>query len=401
MYWDISWPWLTLGNAFARFPSWAQWYEYTGAFGGSLWILGVNFMFFEALQLYRKSAPEYTRKIMFALGMVVAPLLISFAMYFSYKLPDGTVEVAVVQPNFEPHFEKFLIPEKEQLERFIHLSDSIVTESTEYLVFPETSFGMIHLNRLEQDYSIDKLRNFTDKYPNLKLVTGASTYRSFSREDDHPAAIRAIPRQNDTLYVDVQNSALQIQAGEDIPVYFKSKLVPGAELFPFRKFMPFLKPIVDMLDGSLEGHTKQKSRTVFVSESGVVAPVICYESVYGSFVGEYIQKGANLIFIVTNDGWWDNTAGHKQHLQFASLRAIEHRRPIARSANTGISCFINERGDILQATKYEETIAISGKLMPGDKKTFYTQWGDLIARISLFLFLLSIALRITSKYRKN
>ena len=89
-----------------------------------------------------------------------------------------------------------------------------------------------------------------------------------------------------------------------------------------------------------------------------MAPVICYESVYGEYSTGYIKKGAQAIFIMTNDGWWDNTAGHRQHLYFASLRAIEARRAIARSANTGISAFVNQRGDILQPTRYDEPIAI-------------------------------------------
>ena len=80
--------------------------------------------------------------------------------------------------------------------------------------------------------------------------------------------------------------------------------------------------------------------------------MICYESVYGE-----VKLGVtNLLAIITNDGWWKNTAGYKQHFQYARLRAIEQRKSIVRSANTGISAVINARGDILQKSKWDEAI---------------------------------------------
>lgn len=86
-----------------------------------------------------------------------------------------------------------------------------------------------------------------------------------------------------------------------------------------------------------------------------VAPSICYESVYGDFMSEYIRKGAEVICIITNDGWWGNTPGHKQHLSYAKLRAIETRKQVIRCANTGISGFIDEFGNISQAQPYWES----------------------------------------------
>ena len=101
-----------------------------------------------------------------------------------------------------------------------------------------------------------------------------------------------------------------------------------------------------------------------------------------------------MIFIITNDGWWGNTAGHKQHLHYASLRAIETRRSIARSANTGISAFINQRGDIEQATEYWEPAVIQGTIRANDQMTFYGRHGDYLARtaawLSVFVFLAAL-----------
>jgi apolipoprotein N-acyltransferase len=107
-----------------------------------------------------------------------------------------------------------------------------------------------------------------------------------------------------------------------------------------------------------------------------------------------VRKGANVLFIITNDGWWGNTPGHKQHLSFASLRAIETRRSIARSANTGVSCFVNQRGDIQQATKYWERDVIRQEINLNSKITFYTRFGDYFGRISSFISVLFILLAI-------
>ncbi|MEZ4955756.1 MAG: hypothetical protein R2825_19500 [Saprospiraceae bacterium] len=93
--------------------------------------------------------------------------------------------------------------------------------------------------------------------------------------------------------------------------------------------------MVDALGGALEGHGISHQRKAFVSSSGKVAPVICYESVFGDYHAGYIRGNVKAIFIVTNDGWWDNSPGFKQHLKFASLRAIETRkcRPLRQCWN--------------------------------------------------------------------
>ena len=107
-------------------------------------------------------------------------------------------------------------------------------------------------------------------------------------------------------------------------------------------------------------------------------PVICYESIYGEFVTEYVRKGAQFLAIITNDAWWGNTAGHKQLLSYARLRAIENRRSIVRSANTGISAVINPKGEITDKLPYDTKGVLKAKFSPANKITFYTQYGDLL-----------------------
>ena len=102
----------------------------------------------------------------------------------------------------------------------------------------------------------------------------------------------------------------------------------------------------------------------------------------------YVRNGAHFIGVITNDGWWRDTPGHKQHLHYAVLRAIENRRSIARSANTGISAFINQKGQILQPTNFWEQDVIRANLKANSTTTFYTQHGDYLGRTATWLSVL-------------
>jgi len=172
-------------------------------------------------------------------------------------------------------------------------------------------------------------------------------------------------------------------------------------MLPYPEYLGFLNKIAIDLGGTTGSLGTQKERSVFKNKlnKAVVGPVICYESIYGQFVTGYIKKGANCLFVITNDGWWGDTPGYVQHLSYSSLRAIETRRSIARSANTGISCFINQRGDILQKTKYWTADAIKAKINLNNNITFYVKYGDYIGRVAVFVSLL-ILLMYIAKYLK-
>jgi apolipoprotein N-acyltransferase len=107
-------------------------------------------------------------------------------------------------------------------------------------------------------------------------------------------------------------------------------------------------------------------------------------------VSSYVNKGADAIFIMTNDGWWEDTPGYRQHLAYARIRAIENRRSIARSANTGSSAFINQRGDLIAPTGWWEAISIKADIHLNKTKTYYTENGDYIGRIAGFVGVLML-----------
>ena len=132
-----------------------------------------------------------------------------------------------------------------------------------------------------------------------------------------------------------------------------------------------------------------------------VSAVICYESVYGEFFARFARNGAELIFIVTNDGWWGYTPGHRQHFIYSRLRAIETRRSISRSANTGISAFVNQRGDILWQSEYWVPAVMKYDLNANSRITFYSRYGDYLARISAFISVMLLLIAISMALRKG
>lgn len=406
--WDLTWPWLTLGNGFAQFPQFVQWYAYTGVFGGTAWILAANILIYKLMRkiMQRNAAVQgyaaLKRNYLAVLAVLLIPTIISLLLYFTYREKGTEKQVVLVQPNINPYTEKFDPGTLEQqLQTMFQLSAEKTNQQTDYLVWPETAIPKgIFINNLEADKSIVLLRQFLTPYPNLKLVAGINAYMKYEESETSTARYS----EGGHFWYDAFNTAIQMDSTDHIPFYHKSKLVPGVEQMPYPELFKFLEPLSIQMGGISGSLGKQDEREVFKSpDSTGAAPMICYESVYGEYVTEYVRRGAHLLFVITNDGWWGNTAGYKQHLQYARLRAIETRRDLAQSANTGISAFINQRGDIMQATAWWQPAAIKATMHANTELTFYVRYGDYLGRaaclLSIFLSLYAFVRRFSQ--RKN
>jgi apolipoprotein N-acyltransferase len=388
--WQLSWPWLTLGNAFSEYPHFVQWYEFTGVLGGSLWIWIINLMAFRILDRWEFNSLKFPRLLfIYTLLVIATPIVESLGRYNSYDSQGKEYEIVVVQPNIDPFTEKFadsenFIPFEKQVERFIHLSDSLVTPKTRLVIWPETALDSQFDETALDDYDIlDSVRAFRNRNPQISLITGLTTFEFYPKGTKTPSA-RYADRYD--LYYDIYNTALFIDQKNKLTTYHKSKLVPGVEIMPYPSIFGFLKNLSIDLGGTSGGFGRQEERTVFKTADGLnIAPAICYESIYGDFMARYIRNGANVIAVITNDGWWGNTAGYKQHNSYAKLRAIEMRRSIARSANTGISGFFDQRGKELLQTEWWKQDVIRYTIQANDKITTYAQWGDYLGRIGSFI----------------
>jgi len=395
--WDLAFPWMTLGNGFANFHQLIQWYDITGVYGGSIWIWLVNILVF-VIYLNRKGIYQLKNRIVPILCLMLVlcvPTVYSLVRYFNYEEHQNPAQVVVVQPNVNPYI-KFQISPEEQLNTLFSLSSSVAKPNTEFFIWPETALsqnGDFDEESLRETYSYQRILKFLDQYKNGNILSGIESYQLYNYAKT--ATAREIAPN---IYQDNFNAATLIDYSSKLQFYHKSKLVPGVEQMPFGAAMNFLKPLFKAFGGTTGGYGKQAEPSVFYAQSGIgAAPVICYESIWGDYVAKYVKKGAQFIAIITNDGWWGNTSGKDQHLQYAKLRAIENRRWVARSANTGISGFINQRGDIIQQTKWWEPAALNQEINLNEEITTYTKVGDIAAYLGLAIALAGFLIIIVRK----
>lgn len=383
--WQLSWPWLTLGNVFAIRSNWVQWYEFTGVGGGSLWVLAGNIM---VLQLINNA--KGSRRNSIALITVLTFLLPLVLSYFilpkNIKVSAGT-NVIIVQPNIDPYREKFdMATTDAQIQKLIALTEPLIDSNTRLVLWPETALPVaVMQDQVQQNSHYTPVFNFVNQHPNLTLQTGIETYKNYGTEK---ATNTARKNEADGNYFDAFNAAVSIKAGEPLQFYNKSKLVPGVETLP--DFMLWMGAVFEKFGGTAGGYGHDKEAVAFKTNGNpyITAPIICYESIYGEYITQYIHKGANLLTIMTNDGWWANTSGHRQHLQYARLRAIETRKWIARSANTGISAVINSNGDLLDTRPWDTAAAIKYAIPAIGGETFYVQHGALIYGLAILLLII-------------
>jgi apolipoprotein N-acyltransferase len=398
--WPLAFPWMTLGNGFAVTHQWVQWYEYTGVYGGTIWIWGLNiFAFLIYINLKNAAANQLRLKLLVAFVILLAmPLVFSLYRYHSYQEQPDPSNIVVVQPNIDPYAKETSMPAATQIHILTHLSDSLGQPNTEFFLWPETAIpAPINEDNINTSAYFLDAEHFLTQFKNGNLITGAETFKVYN----YRATATASPYdpQGHQFY-DAFNAALNIENSPQVQFYHKSKLVPGVEALPFGETLAFLKPVFEHLGGAIGSYAGQRESTVFYSQSGIGAdPVICFESIWGGYVAGSVKKGAQFIAIITNDGWWEDTPGKDQHLDYAKLRAIENRRWVCRSANTGISAFINERGDIIKQTKWWVRTALKQDINLNSDLTFYTLHGDYLAIAGCILAILGIVFILVKTIR--
>ena len=400
---EISWPWLVLGNSFAR-TTWAvQWYEATGTLGGSLWIWICNLGIFgimTALSDGRWYAWNGKARAAAITGLIlafIAPLTVSPVIgnrYSKSMESDENLEVLIVQPNIDP-YNKFQAMTQDQQNAI--LEDQIVhdlayrkndsTAGPLLIVAPETFTGDIVVGQYERSRTWRRFTALLKDYPDVNMLFGASAYDYIEAAE---APSHTARRVREGLWVESHNSALMIDGTARTEIFHKSKLVVAVEQTPYPRI--FCK-IDDMLGGVMGRCVGQDEISLLnvrdVEGNDVkIGCAVCYESVYGEYYTDYIRKGARAMTIITNDAWWGDTPGYRQHLSYASLRAIETRRAIARCANTGISAIISPSGKIMQPTPWWEPAVIKGQIPLRDDITFFVSHGDITGRVCSFVFIL-------------
>lgn len=392
--WDMQLPGMILGGAFGNQVEIVQWYEYTGVLGGSFWVLVVNVFIYKTLKYFRSFREISFPLLISSCTVVLLPMILSLVMYVSYSEKGDEFDIAVLQPNIDPYTEKFgSMSFDRQLEKLLFLIDSIQTEPLSFIVGPETAIAPFWEDSLDANPAIQAMKQRVEKFDHTSIIIGANTLKVIS--DSHKITNTSRLAPGSKLYYEEYNSAIQLDSNDSATIYHKNILVSGVEKVPFSKYFGFLKNYFFDLGGTSGGLAVGEPIN-FYSKKGIqVSPLICFESMFGQYLGGLIKQGGELIFVMTNDGWWRKSTGAGLHFSYSRLRAVEMRRSVARSANTGISGFINQRGDVLSKTRWWSQTAIHEKLSANQSITFYAEHGDYIGRIAVFtatlllLFLLS------------
>ena len=411
---EISWPWLVLGNSFAQ-STWAiQWYEFTGTLGGSLWIWACNLGIFGLLVSLSDGRwctfnwKAKTAAITGLFSVLVIPFIASAVIENKYKdaMTSGEqLEVLIIQPNIDPYNKFTAMSQSQQNALLLQAAEANLmdrrydsTAAPLLIVAPETFTPDIVTNDIQSSPTWKTFNRFLQDYPEVNILFGASSHTYIQSAEAPSHTARKI---GNNLWSESHNSALMMDGSGRSEIFHKNKLVVIVEKTPYPALVCPLDDKLGGVMGRCVGEGEVKILNVISDDTTIpVGCAICYESVYGEYYSEYVRKGAKAMTIITNDAWWGDTPGYRQHLSYASLRAIETRRAIARCANTGISAIISPTGEILQPTPWWEPAVIKGHIPLRDDLTFFVRHGDITGRVCNFLFwllLLALIVRFVTK----
>ncbi|WP_445664777.1 apolipoprotein N-acyltransferase [Fodinibius sp. AD559] len=389
--WDLAWPWLAVGNAWANMPQLVQYISVTGYWGISFWVIFATALAYQQLQ-----KPKQSTKIALVSILLIFPAWsISISAFESETEPERTHEVVVVQPNFDSYEPNGGFDSAQEAnDHLLSLTDSVITEQTQLIVWPENAVQNQILNingyRNFSDRTKKQLKNYADKQ-DATLITGATFFEFF--ENDIPALTYEDQRGSYLPF----NAALGFYPNKEMEAYRKHNLVPIVERIPFVHFLNTIDVFRWVNWNQIQGYGKGHRPDQFLVNGTATPALICYDSVYPSWIRNYVREGSGYLTIITNDGWWGNTSGHEQHFAYARLRAIEFDRWIVRSANNGISGIIAPDGSIKVETSYWKTTAFNYEVPVLTSQTLYTRFGDWLPYLMITLSIFGIGFSLWNK----
>lgn len=393
--WDLAWPWLALGNAWSNVPALVQYISFTGYLGISFWIVLVCALGYQAITSNKKVLLMAT-----AVVFAVFPIVSFIQLQFLDFQAEHTVETVVVQPNFDSYqdYGGYRTP-RLALNSLISLSDSAKTKNTKLVVWPENGLDPYVASRPVNDQAANAIKpRLSSKSVewDATIIGGTRYYEYFKPEEAPP-----LPKMvGQTPYL-TYNAALGFQPDSSMDIYRKHNLVPIVERLPFVHFLNQIDifGLVDWAENQQFG--KGYHADQFEVSSTKTPALICYDSVFPSWVREFVTGGAGFLTIITNDGWWGDTSGHEQHFAYARLRALEFRRWVVRSANNGISGIVAPDGSIKVETKYWTRTAFRYAVPVLNGQTIYARFGDWLSYLMLIISASGTVLMLISRKSKN
>jgi apolipoprotein N-acyltransferase len=382
---EFAFPWLTVGNTQTYALNKIQFIDLTGVYGVSFWILTLNILVYfivkrtDSLNLKVIWGKNYII-ILLILGLFFLPDVYSiFELKNNYE-SERQLNIGIIQPNIDP-WDKWdgantFLGRWHQVDNYLSIIRLHKNDNLDLIVLPETAI-LLNLPTIGAQYNIYK--NFIDS-SKISIVTGYMKTQYYN-ELNAPNGSNNIKGTN--TYYNSYNSVLFTQPNQyESQSYSKMRLVPFAERIPYAKDVTFLiEPLRWSVGISNWGLGEDSTIFIDSKNNNKFLAMVCYESIFPEFVSSFVKSGAEYMVFITNDSWWGNTSGARQHNQYSVLRAIENRRWVVRCANGGISSFVDPTGKMFDATSMYTQTFIKHIIHPRSELTFYSKHGDWFARI--------------------
>jgi apolipoprotein N-acyltransferase len=358
-----------LGNSQVTLLPVAQLASVLGVYGLSALVAYVNATL--AFALIRDG-----RQRIVAVATAVA-VLVGVAGWGTWRIREGSlttggtpIRVGIVQPNIEQEAKLAAGGDALQARRIfttnIAMTRDVVRRGAQFVIWPESAIPF----RFEDDPRGDDIR-------------------ALAREVKVPILFGSDQQTGGTGQISIYNAAYQVQPdGETAAVYRKIHLVPFGEFVPLRRWLFFIRPLVD----SFIDFSPGDEMVMLPIGSHKASTAICYEVVYPSLVRDAVNRGSELLTTITNDGWYGQSSAPYQHFELAAMRSIEQGRYLARAANTGISGVVDPYGRIVRQSAIFEQVGIVEEVRFLTGKTIYAVVGDAVAYVALAITLLTALL---------
>ncbi len=361
--WDLAWPWLSLGNGWSNATMIIQYISYTGFLGISFWVIAVSTAAWKMISIPNRNHFVWTTTL-----FLLFPLLSLISWATWQEEPSGELNVAIVQPNLDSYLDYGGLESTDKvIQLLMEVSDSIRTDDTDLIIWPENA---IETAIPVQNRFNEQIRDSLVRW-NTQLITGAGFIDNYENVPPPPVVRGRFGNRSFNVY----NAAFHYDRPGLMNIYKKNKLVPVVERFPFVETFNRLDRLDWISWGEVAGYGIGLDANNFQIGDYKTPALICYDSVFPQWAGEFVRNGAGFLTIITNDGWWGKTSGHVQHFAYARLRAIEFRQWVARSANNGISGIIAPDGSVKVETDYWVRTGFTHTIYPTEKLTFFARHG--------------------------
>jgi apolipoprotein N-acyltransferase len=369
-------PWGLLGSSQYQNLPFIQMASVTGVYGLSFIIVFFQSMFVFSME-YRKKAPFFI-----ALGVLILVYTGGFLSMKESSMNENSFKGAVIQGNVSSDIYWHNISTEETqglFRRHMELSQKASEEGAQLIIWPEFSVPLCFScsQAFYQGFK-ENLFQFVQNTGST-LLLGTNEVAA-SGEEMH-----------------YYNTALCLHPDLSMTQYHKMHLVPFGEYTPYKTVFSFIEKMTHAIGDITPG----KKQTLLKFDSLLFGSPICYEIIFPDLVRKFVKKGAHFLVTITNDGWYGKSSAPYQHFSMAVLRAVENRRFLLRAATTGISGIIDPYGRILHKSEMMTVAYFTGKIVPSQKLTFYTKYGDVLPLLSLTFSSLFFILALIKRTRER